>query len=103
MSKHLKRKTNTLILFIHTDDEKLLEKYKTIWTKIEYFENIQLNALPVYDGKYVKTKIRTYDDNVHANFCGLKVPDDGVECESYTIISIGSLFAYETNITYKYI
>ena len=42
------------------DDEKLLEKYKAIWTKIEYFENIELDALPVYDDRFIKTKIRTY-------------------------------------------
>ena len=33
------------------DDEKLLEKYKGIWTKIEDFKNIELNALPVYGYK----------------------------------------------------
>ena len=33
------------------DDEKLLEKYKTIWTKIE-LKNIVLNVLPVYDNRY---------------------------------------------------
>ena len=38
------------------DDEKLLEKYKAIWTKIEDLKNIKLNALPVYDGRHVKTK-----------------------------------------------
>ena len=27
-------------------DEKLLEKYKTTWTKIEDLKNIKLNALP---------------------------------------------------------
>ena len=27
------------------DDDKLLEKYKTIWTKIEDLESIELNAL----------------------------------------------------------
>ena len=31
------------------DDDKLLEKYKAIWTKIEDFKNIGLNTLPVYD------------------------------------------------------
>ena len=41
------------------DDEKLLQKYKVIWTKIEDSKNIKLNALPVYDDRYIKTKIRT--------------------------------------------
>ena len=38
------------------DDEKLLERYKAILTKIEYLKNIELNALPVYDDRYIKTK-----------------------------------------------
>ena len=32
-----------------TDDDKLLEIYKTIWTKIDDWKNIELDALPVYD------------------------------------------------------
>ena len=34
------------------DDEKLLEKYKAILTKIEDLKKIELNALPV---GYIKT------------------------------------------------
>ena len=33
----------------HIDDEKLLEKYKTIWRKIEDLKIIELNALPAYN------------------------------------------------------
>ena len=47
---------------------KLLEKYKAIWTKIEDLKTIVLGALPVYDNKYLKTKIRTYCDKVYTNF-----------------------------------
>ena len=36
-------------IFFRIDDEKLLEKYKIIGTKIEDLTNIKLNALPVYD------------------------------------------------------
>ena len=31
------------------NNEKQLEKCKTIWTKIEDLKNAELNALPVYD------------------------------------------------------
>ena len=44
------------------NDEKQLEKYKAIWTKIEESKIIELNALPSYDDRYIKTKIRTYGD-----------------------------------------
>ena len=59
-----KYKNNNLIPF-RIDDEKLLKKYKAIWTEIEDLKNIELNALPVYDDRYMKTKIRAYDDKLY--------------------------------------
>ena len=38
------------------NDEKLLEKYKATWTKIDDLKNIKLNTSPVYDDRYIKTK-----------------------------------------------
>ena len=79
----------------HIDDEKLLEKYKAIWTNIEDLKNIELNALPVNDDRYINTKIRTYSDKVYTNFRGLNVPEDDIEWEFFTVISIDSLLVYE--------
>ena len=56
---------NSELMSFHVDDEKLVEKYKAIWTKVEDLTNIELNALPVYDDNYIKTKIRTYGDKVY--------------------------------------
>ena len=80
---------------LRLDDDKLLEKYKTIWTKYEGLLNIKLNALPIYNDRYIKTKIRTSADKFYTNFCGLIVLEDDAECESFTIISIDSLLAYD--------
>ena len=52
------------LMSLGVDDQNLLEKYKAIWTKIQDLKNIKLNALPVYEVKYIKTKIRTYGDKV---------------------------------------
>ena len=57
-------KNNKLMSFC-IDDEKLLEKYKAIWSKIEDLNNIELNALPVYDDRYIKTKIITHSNKVY--------------------------------------
>ena len=54
-----------------------------------------MNSLPVYDDRYIETKIRTYGDKVYINFRGLNVSEDGVECKSFKIISIDSLLVYE--------
>ena len=45
----------------------------------------------LYQSRYIKTKIRTYGDKVYTNFRGLNVPEDNIECESFTVISIDSL------------
>ena len=57
------------------DDEKLLEKYKVFWTKIEDLKNFKLNTLLAYDDRHIKTKIRTYRNKVYTNFRGLNVPE----------------------------
>ena len=90
----VKERNNKLMSF-QIDNEKLLGRYKAIWTMIEDLKNIKLNALPVYDDKLMKTKTRTFGDKVHTNFRGLNVPEDDKECESFTVISINSLLVYD--------
>ena len=80
---------------VRINGEKLLEKHKNIWSKIECLKSIELNALPVYDDRYIKTKVRTSGDKVYTNFRGLNVPENDTECESFTVISIDSLLVYE--------
>ena len=48
-----KDKNNKLMSF-RIDDEKLLEKQKAVWTKIEDLKKIELNASLVYDERYIK-------------------------------------------------
>ena len=77
-------------MYVCVNNEKLLEKYKTIWTKIEDLKTIKLNGLPVYDDRYIKTKIRTYGDKVMIQNANL--------LQSFLLI----LYLYtKTNITCK--
>ena len=55
----VKEEGNKLMRF-RIGDEKLLEKYKAVWNKIDDLKNIKLNTLPVYDDRYIKTKIKTW-------------------------------------------
>ena len=58
-------------------------------------KNIRLNALPVYDDRYMKTKIGPHSDKVYTNFRGINVSEVDIECESFTVISIDSLLVRE--------
>ena len=54
----LQNNSRRLLLFsIRIDNEKLLEKYRAIWIQIKDLKKNKLNALPVYDDRYIKTKI----------------------------------------------
>ena len=63
MSKYIKKfidkggdkNKNNKLMSLYIDDDKLLEKYETIWVKIEDFKNIELDTLPIYDDRYIKT------------------------------------------------
>ena len=90
----VKEGNNNLMPF-RIDDEKLLEKYKAISTNIESLKDFKLNALPVYDDRYVKNLKWTFVDNVHINFHGLNVPEYDVEFESFTVIFIDCLLVYD--------
>ena len=77
------------------DDEKLLEKYKAVQAKIEDLKNIELNALPVYNHKYIKTKIRSYRDKFYTAFSDLNVAEDDIICKSFAVLSIDLMPIYK--------
>ena len=56
---------NSKLVSFRIGNGKLLAKYKAIWTKIEDLNNIKLNALLVYDNRYIKIKLKTYGNKVY--------------------------------------
>ena len=47
-----KDKKNKLMPLL-VDDEKLFAENETTWTKMEDLKNTDMNALPVYDDRYI--------------------------------------------------
>ena len=79
------------IVYFRIDDGKLLEKQKTISSKIEDLKDIEFYAFPVYNDRCMKTKIRTYGIKVYTIAHGLNMSEDSAEYKSFAIIRIGSL------------
>ena len=55
-------------------DEKILKKYLKIYNKIESLIKKELNSEPVYNDKYIKTKIKIYNDKAYTNCQHNKIP-----------------------------
>ena len=57
-------------MYFKANNKQLLKNYYKIWEKIEKLMRIDFESKPVYgdDDKYIKTKIKTYADNMIINF-----------------------------------
>ena len=83
-------------------DKKLFKNYNRIWTEIEKLMGKDFNTQPTYDDndKYIKTKIKTYEDNITTNFYNKKgskkVPEEKIPHKCLSIIILDSvIYAYE--------
>ena len=71
---------------------KLLKKYIKIWERVSNLMNIKFDSEPVYGdkGRYTKTKIKPYGDNVQTNFQGNKIPKENASCKCSSLIMLDS-------------
>ena len=76
--------------FLIKDDE-VLEKYEQIWDLIKNKLGIKFHSEPVYDKKYLKTKVREYDGVIKTNFLGNDVPKENMHYTCIACITIDSV------------
>ena len=58
-------------------DDKLLEKNNEIWKKVRNIIKQELDSEPVYNEKYLKGKIKSYNGKINTNFHNNKIPKEG--------------------------
>ena len=80
-------------------DTQLLKDYNKIWKKTEKIMKIDFNTKTAYgdgDDKYMKTKIKTYKDNITTNFYNKKgskkVAEEKIPRKCLSIIILDSVF-----------
>ena len=71
-------------------DNKLLKKYNKIWERVNNLMNIEFDSKPVYDynDKYIKTKIKLYEDKINTNFQGKKIPKENTSYKCLSLIML---------------
>ena len=69
-------------------DDEVYIKYNNIWNKIkELLGNIKLSSDVIYNGQYIKTKVKTFK-MVRTLFSHDIIPEEKVECECISCISV---------------
>ena len=51
-----------------TNNNEFLERYNAIWEKISDLVNKKFDSDPIYNNKYINTKIRSYNNYIITNF-----------------------------------
>ena len=60
---------NKIISFL-ADDKEFLKEYIKVWGKIRDLTGKKFNSDPVDGDKYIKTKIKSYNNDIRTNFHG---------------------------------
>ena len=75
----------TITMSLKVKDKNLFKNYNAIWKKIEKLMDIDFKTKPTYrddDNKYIKTKIKTYKNNITTKFYNKKgskkVPEEKI-------------------------
>ena len=72
-------------------DDKVWDKYDKIWNVIKDKLNIKLHSEPVYEYKYLRTKVREFDGVIKTNFLSNDVPKENIDYICIACITIDSV------------
>ena len=76
--------------FLIKDDE-VGEQYEQIWGVIKNKLSIKFHSKPIYEQKYVKTKLREYDGVIKTHFLGNGIPKENIHYTCIACIIIDSV------------
>ena len=83
-AKYFDKNNKFMNILVH--DKKILEKYNKIWNKIKILFKKEFNSETVYNDKYIKIKIKIYNNRVYTNFQNNKIPRDNEYCACLSVI-----------------
>ena len=72
-------------------DNNVLVSYNEIWDKIKELIDKKLDSEPIYDGKYIKSKVRLFDGVVFTNFHDSEIPRGNMHYVYFALITIDSV------------
>ena len=72
-------------------DEKVLKQYLKIRYKTKSLIKKELNSEPVYNDKYIRIKMKIYNDIIFTNFQHNKTSKDNKYCPRLSVILLGSI------------
>ena len=63
-------------MFFRIENEGVYLKYNKIWNKIKNTLNIKFHSQPIYDDKYIKSEVNTFNSVIDTDFPDNKIPKE---------------------------
>ena len=82
-----------------TNNNEFLERYTAIWEKISDLVNKKFDSDPMYNNKYINTKLRSYNNDIITNFRNIdnknnKLPEKNKPYKCVSLISLDSIIKF---------
>ena len=74
-----------------------------IWNKFKDLLNIRFNSEPIYDGKYIKTKLKTFNEMINTLFSGNEIPKERIHYVCIAANCTDSVLKVDKRINHKFI
>ena len=97
MSAYRKDFDETKYMSFLIKDDELLEKYNEILEKAKNIVKKEFDSEPVYNKKYLKSKVKSYNRKINRNFHNNKIPKEGSEFTCLSVILIDFVFRTGNN------
>ena len=62
-----------------------------MWNKIKDLLNVKFHSQPIYDDKYIKTKVKTFNSMLNTLFSEDKIPKERIDYVCFAAICIDSV------------
>ena len=92
MSTYGKDFDETKYISILIKDDELLEKYNEIWEKVKNNLKKEFDTESVYNEKYLKAKIKSYNGKISTNFYNNRIPREDSQFICLSVILIDPVF-----------
>ena len=73
------------------EEESVCLQYAEIWNKIKSILNVKSHSQTIYDDKYLKTKVKTFNNTINTEFSGDEIPKERIHYVCISAICIDSV------------
>ena len=80
------------------EDDNVFTKYNEISDKIKKQLNIKLHSQAIYDEKYIKNKVKTFNGVINTVFSYNKIPEKRNHCTCIAVINMDSVMKIDKKL-----